>query len=367
VNGHRLNVPLLNALRDPATVLDLDAVGWNDLLLSARRHALLARLAMAFEERGLLQRLPGKVLEQFADARAAAASNQTIMGFEANRVLRALRGLDVPVVLLKGGAYLMAGLSASRGRLSADLDILVPRARLAEVEQAFLDHGWETAITESYDQHYYRAWSHQIPPLRHRDRSTELDVHHTIAPPTGRATPDARALLQDARPIGNGRMSVLAPEDMVLHSAVHLFNEQMTMGLRDLLDLHELLGEFGRDKDFWPRLLARARLHGMERPLYYCLRYVALFYRTPVPAEIERAAGTFAPGWIVRTAMDWLVPTVILPDAPHRGRTGAALARWLIFVRSHWLRMPHGMLARHLIVKALRRHAKRPNRTAPAA
>ncbi|WP_204329989.1 nucleotidyltransferase family protein, partial [Proteus mirabilis] len=56
---------------------------------------------------------------------------------------RALAPLDVPVVLLKGTAFAAAGLSPARGRNIGDLDILVPRDRLDEVEAALLAAGWE--------------------------------------------------------------------------------------------------------------------------------------------------------------------------------------------------------------------------------
>ncbi|MFQ5774663.1 MAG: nucleotidyltransferase family protein [Kiloniellaceae bacterium] len=356
---------LLRALREPASVQDLDAAGWNDLIWGARRHGVLARLAIAVEEAGVSERVPEKARELFADARAAAEFNQTRTRFEVDRVVRAFDGTDVPVILLKGGAYLMAALPPSRGRVCGDLDILVPRERLAVVEQALEAQGWESTITDPYDARYYRAWSHQIPPMRHRDRGTELDVHHTIAPPTSRAAPDAGLLLGDARPLADGRVMVLAPADMVLHSAVHLFNEDLAVGLRDLLDMHDLLGHFAEAEGFWPELLARARRHGLERPLYYCLRYTERFYGTRVPAPIKSEAEAFAPNRLVRAAMDRLVPLAMLPEAPDRRGRAAGLARWLLYVRSHWLRMPPGLLARHLVVKAVRR-AAHPGRSAPA-
>ena len=49
--------------------------------------------------------------------------------------------------------------------------------------------------------------------------------------------------------------AVLAPEDMVLHSATHLFNEgEFDRGLRDLNDLDLLLREFGAAAELRPRL-----------------------------------------------------------------------------------------------------------------
>ena len=50
--------------------------------------------------------------------------------WEAEMARRALAPLGVPVVLLKGTAFVAAGLAAGVGRSIGDLDILVPRDAL---------------------------------------------------------------------------------------------------------------------------------------------------------------------------------------------------------------------------------------------
>jgi hypothetical protein len=351
---------LLSVMRDPRQALQLGVTDWNALLECARRHALIARLSVLLQDGGCFESLPQVAQEVLSDAQRAADSNHTLLRYEANRVVHALRDIDVPVVLLKGGAYIMAGLPPARGRVSGDLDILVPRTRIGEVEQAMIAHGWISLVTDSYDEHYYREWSHQIPPLRHSERDSELDVHHTIAPPTGPARPDAEAILAAARPIpnarrGEARLRVLCPADMVLHSAVHLFNEQMTMALRDLSDMHDLLGHFGRDPGFWTQLVERAILHRVERPLFYCARYCQKFLGTQVPATTSEAIAAFSPGGFALRVMDRLVEAALIHAPQDRPDRGADFARWLLFVRAHRLRMPLRMLVRHLAVKTLRR------------
>ena len=357
---------LLSVLRDPQRALAFDAAGWNGLLECARRHSLHGKLCLIFEDAGLFTRLPGVVREILTDAKLSAEANQNNLRYEANRVMQAMRGLDLPVVLLKGGAYLMAGLPAARGRVSGDLDILVPRARIDEVEQAMIAHGWESLVTDSYDEQYYRQWSHQVPPLRHAERDSELDLHHTIAPPTGPAQPDTESILAESRPLpderyGNTPLRVLCPADMVLHSAVHLFNEQMSMALRDLSDMHDLITHFAGDEGFWTALTQRATRHRVERPLFYCTRYCRRYLGTAITPAAAREIAAFGPDAITRAIMDRLVEAALI-HAPHdRREPHAELARWLLFVRSHWLRMPLGMLIRHLAVKAFRRSRPHPD------
>ncbi len=152
------------------------------------------------------------------------------------------------IVLLKGAAYLASGLPPSAGRVFNDIDLLVPLEKLDAVEALLDIAGWRLGEIDPYDDSYYRRWMHQIPPLTHTGRQTTLDVHHSIVPRTARVGhASAAELYQRIRPIeGRPGFAVLAPEDMVLHSATHLFNEgEFHRGLRDLNDLDLLLRHFG--------------------------------------------------------------------------------------------------------------------------
>jgi hypothetical protein len=351
--------PLIAALLDPSRVLELRPRDWNDLLVQARRSFLLARLGLLLDEQGVLGRVPAKARDQIRAACVGAESSQTAVRFEIDRVRRALSKVDVPIVLLKGAAYLMAGLPPARGRHVGDLDLMVPRENIENVERTLVEHGWARSELDPYDERYYREWAHEIPPLQHPDRETPLDVHHTIAPLTSRVRPDAGALIADSVEVPVFPLRTLAPADMVLHSAVHLFNDEVGKPLRDLFDLHDLMRHFGARDAFWVELVARARLHGLGRPLFYALRCTRRLLGTPIPDGVMDAAAVWAPVRPVRALMDWLFMQYFVPEPAARPRRGAALAREMLYMRSHWLRMPPLMLARHLAIKAWRRVRER--------
>lgn len=346
---------LVSALLDPARTCGLDARQWNELLWQAHKHGLRARLHAVLSAHGLDTQLPPKALTHFRAASIAAESSQTAVRFEINRVMRALGDLDVQVILLKGAAYMMAGLPPARGRLVGDLDLMVPRSRIDEVEQVLIANGWVAPQISAYDQRYYRDSMHEIPPLQHPERDTPVDIHHTIAPPTARARIDADALLAASLPVAGARLRVLAPADLVLHSAYHLFNDEVGKPLRDLFDLHDLFGHFAARAGFWEELIARARLHGLGRPLYYALRHVRRTLGTAIPSDIERAAAGDAPVALLNKLMDGIFDSRFRPE-PLDGRLpGAALARGACYLRAHWLRMPPHQLARHLAIKSFAR------------
>ena len=353
---------VVSALLDPSTVLDFNLREWNDLLRHTEKHGLIARLGVVLTDRGLLQQLPGKARARLHAACIAAESTQTAVRFEINRVLRALARPGMSVILLKGAAYMMAGLPPSRGRYVGDLDIMVPAAQIAEVEQSLLAQGWALSALEEYDLRYYRQWMHEIPPLQHPQRETPVDLHHTILPLTSRAHVNAAALVEASLPLEDPRLRVLGPADMVLHSAVHLFNDEVGKPLRDLFDLHDLICHFGAQSGFWDDLLRRAQLHGLERPLYYTLREAWRLFAIPVPAHIENAVAAFAPAPLISPLMDWLLRERFEPAPPATRYTGA-VAEFLLYLRAHWFRMPLLLLVRHLATKAIMRIRKRYSRS----
>ncbi|MEN3974690.1 nucleotidyltransferase family protein [Emcibacter sp. SYSU 3D8] len=346
--------PLLRALRDPASMTALTGADWTGLMQRARPRALLGKLAQGAADAGVTDALPAAVRRQFASAGRLCAYNDEHLKAEAFLVLHALRDAGSPVLFLKGAAYALLGLKLARGRVSSDIDVLVPRERLPAVELALDAAGWAGMKLDPYDQRYYREWMHELPPLQHRYRATVMDVHHTILPLTGRITPDAGALLRDALPVAvMGRTALVPrPDDMVIHAALHLFQDgDLAERLRDLLDLHELAAEFAAaDAGFWNGLAERARLHQAGRPLFYAFHFARRLLGTPVPEEFLRTLSP-RPAALALAVMDTLVPAALLPSHPDRVSTGAALARRMLFIRSHWLRMPPFLLARHLAIK----------------
>ena len=208
---------LVRALRQPATVEHLDAAQWNGLIAAAKAERLIATLAWRVEG----MRLPEPVQPILRDARMDAAREARQALWEADRAAAALAPLGVRLVVLKGTAYAAAGLVAGQGRFIGDLDILVPRSAMSQVEPALMAAGWEWVKEDAYDDAYYRQWMHELPPMIHVERDRMIDVHHTILPLTARPKPDADALLADAVPAGEN-VWTLSPEDRVIHAAAHI-------------------------------------------------------------------------------------------------------------------------------------------------
>ena len=347
---------VIDSLARPDTLANLREPQWDLLVRQARRANLLGRLAHTIDSRaGGYAAVLQAARPHLHSAAVIAGRQQTAIRWEVECIRRSLAGTGVPLVLLKGAAYVMACLPASEGRVFSDVDIIVPKSMLPQVESALMMNGWAASHHDAYDQRYYRKWMHEIPPMQHLRRGTVIDVHHAILPETARIRADSKAMRQAAIELtGHPGVFVFAPADMVLHSATHLFHEgELDNGLRDLFDLDSLLRHFGAVSGFWSQLVPRARELGLERPLYYALRHATGLLGTPVPESTLQAAARAAPSAAVRRLTDFCFSRSLRPDHPTCNDRWTPLARRLLFVRSHWLRMPLWLLIYHLLHKAL--------------
>ena len=349
---------LLDALADPAGCAALDLDRWDLLVRAARSSKLLGTLGSRIEAAGALDRVPAPAARHLQAAMAEAKYLRQMSLRQLVLIGELLRPLDLPLVALKGSAYILAGLRCAEGRLPRDVDLLVERHRLGDVERALLAAGWEFTKTEDYDQRYYREWSHELPPMRAQALPLELDMHHSILPPIGRLKPDAARLVADSVAVPGTDFRVLRPADQLVHAAVHLFQDSDCVGkLRDLVDIDALARDFSarHGARFWADLTDSAELHSAGRPLWYALTFCRAWLETPIPGPAWSQIERFRPSWPARWAVTAFVSRVLAPVHPDSEpgiayRTAAACLEF----RALWLRMPPWTLAYHGTNKLIR-------------
>jgi hypothetical protein len=359
-------IDLLAERRDPTT---LSGTEWEAVISVARAEVLAATLAERMKDADL----PPAIAALFADMRAAMQVQQTHALWEAEMARRALEPVGVRFVLMKGTAYAAARLPNAAGRQIGDLDIMVARDDLDRAEAALLVAGWEWVKSDSYDDAYYRDHMHELPPLIHKERDRMIDVHHTILPQTHRARPDAAAMLAGAERLplpryfacpysdspaeydsadANDRtdgLLVLGPYDMVTHCVAHVMADgDLAGGLRNLWDFHLLTREMEARTGgkYWRDQYSESGRHGLAQAFLRAARLAHYFYGNRVHVrhshqDAATRALTLSDRFFLRALMardDW-------------GRPTRPFTRLLFYIRSHWLRMPPLMLARHLWVK----------------
>lgn len=348
---------LVAVLLNPDSARSLDIAAWELLIRQARSAQLLARLAVTLMEADLLEATPAAPRRHLLAILEVQLRQQQAVRWEVEHLVDALSPRSIPLVLLKGAGYVMSGLRPGRCRLFADLDILVPRASLGEAEMALMLKGWASGHHDAYDERYYRTWMHELPPMRHIQRMSVVDVHHNLTPDTAPLHPDASKLLAAAVACpGRSDVFVLAPYDMILHSAVHLFNDgEFDHALRDLFDLYELVELFVHDLSDWQVLINRALDLDLGRPLFYAQRYLERVLELAMPAGLAAALRPLGPGAIGMKAFDSLFERALQPDHVSCRSLSVDMARSVLYLRGHMLRMPFHLLLPHLVRKSMSR------------
>jgi hypothetical protein len=337
--------PLLRFLLDPESAVELDPQAWSLLFAEARACGLLARLAKVFLK-AVPDSMPASLQEQLLAAQRKGDALVRDVLRELPQIAAALVPVGTKVALLKGAAYVAAGLPSAAGRIFSDIDVLVAKPFLAHAEAALMLAGWAPQRLSAYDKRYYREWSHEVPPMTHVRRGTTIDLHHSLVMPTCRIPVDVDAMIRAVVPVDEeGTWYRLKDEDLVLHAAAHLLlNAEFDRGLRDLWDLDMLIRHFSRNNPgFGEAVLMRAQEVGLMQVTRQAFTLCNRFFATPLPASSTRENGL-----IVR-----LLEVATGTRHPDTRPDGQLVVDQLLLYRELSIRLPWHLLVRHLWHKAI--------------
>ena len=311
---------------------------WNVLIEQGRRTQLLAQMAALLRREGLMDQVPIAVRRHLAlDELTVIQRNESAL-WEVDNLRRAVDA-KIPLVLLKGCAYVATGDHTAAGRLFSDIDLLVQRQHLHSVEADLMAVGWKPSRVNVYDQAYYRNWMHEVPPMVHVRRHTVLDLHHAINPPVSRLYIEPERLFDQIVEVRPG-IFVLCVDDRVIHCALHVLQEgDPGKVIRDLCDLHLLLRQHHANAEARDTLRRRALALGVLPQLDAAMAASHVLFSNEPAVQAQ-------PGWLqaclVQAAMCAFGGTTL---------TGAS-AGLALLANAHWLKMPVHILLPHLMHKS---------------
>lgn len=204
-------------------------------------------------------------------------------------IVDALAAHGIPVVLLKGLHLAATVYDVPALRAMGDLDIMVPRDRLADASRALAEAGFDT--TEVSDLDEFCLTNCHLPRMAPPDgRGLGVEVHWTIELPTSPFDIRPAELWASARSFQvNGRdVLVLSPEHLILHLCLHAcYHHRFDhTPLKQLCDIAVTLRRFDGQID-WDVLAGTAERWGIHSFVRFTLLLTRELLDVEVPETIN--------------------------------------------------------------------------------
>tara|TARA_R110000751_G_scaffold3930_6_gene18572 strand:+ start:11226 stop:12341 length:1116 start_codon:yes stop_codon:yes gene_type:complete len=340
-------------LIDSQKTLDLALSDWVQVIRVFRSEGLLARFAYQLQDSGVFKSAPEYAQKHLSSAIKVAQRQVSSVNFESRQIVKALSSRQAKLYLLKGAAYCLLNTTFSKGRIFSDIDLLVAKKDLQDIEDTLKLHGWMSEVLSRYDEAYYREWAHEVPPMKHAGRGTIIDLHHNLYLPISGRAPEIELFLNNAYEL-NG-FYILRPAAMTLHSIIHLMlNDDLGHAYRDLNDLHLMFTEFNNET-YWNDLLDLADRSGFADELFLACRYCQRFFGTNIDKKhAALLSNMHNMGKLSLYFLDKLFVVALSPKHPLVKRKLAGLSEFLIVTRAHLKKMPVHILIYHLVHKLCR-------------
>lgn len=324
---------------------------WSSFIRVLRERSLVASYHHRLRYNELLNVIPSCCSDTFLSAVNFASAQAIQTKIQGQKLTRLFNQHDLPFIFLKGAAYILGEERNSHGRLMTDIDICVERKYIKEAERILIDNGWSFKEMDEHDDKYYRDWSHEIPPLQHRQDGVVLDVHHTLIPPIKGRIINIESLV-NSRAIGADNLPVPSIDWLVLHSALHLIiNEDTENGLRDLTDIYILLAH--AESQTTEKAYKLFVQEGFEKEWRVIVSLLSYFFNFTVSSSLTQSKIS-----ISTTARCFILKRALLPTSPYLPIRGLRLWKSINYVIGYLSKMPLNIAVNQACYKSYRQLVK---------
>lgn len=271
---------LLGCLARSLAAETLSEHQWSEVVDEAIRHGVAPILYGRLSD--LADHVPALALARLHDVYLHnALRNATVFG-ELADVLLALRGEDIPVIVLKG-AHLAAIVYPDRAlRPMADVDLLVRPQHLPRAERQLIERGYSPVENATVKTDY--ATHHHARPFT-KSGAIPIEIHRGITPARSPFQVDLDGIWARAREaeVTGIEGFVLAPDDLMHHLCLHAaYNHRFEIPLLPLCDLAATIESTQWRLD-WRRFVATSNASRTSRLVYCTLRVLTSTLGADVP------------------------------------------------------------------------------------
>jgi hypothetical protein len=209
---------------------------------------------------------------------------------QARRVLRALDEADVPVLILKGLAYLGSIRPMATGRRTRDIDLLVRPTDSDRAVAVLLGAGFQ--LDRTPEDRLVEGHSQQALLIRTvAGMLIKVDLHWALLNLDPRPlgfTIDHEGLWSRSVPVTVQGWATRRPsdEDLLLHSCLHHAIHDVGRSSRDLLDIRSVVASVRLD---WVTVVESARVWGVVTPVGWALARARRQVGADIPSGVLAA------------------------------------------------------------------------------
>jgi hypothetical protein len=259
---------------------------WSLLADEASRHELSSLTYRVVTDGPLADTVPPEIQQRLRVPYLQSAVRNALLLRQTAAAAAELGRQGVPVMLLKGIHLARFVYAEPALRSMADVDIMVPRDKLAAGEKVFLDQGFGPLPRPDIEQ--FCSWSNHLAKLYKPDAPV-VELHWAIERPTSPFSIDHDELWKRSRSaqLEGAAIQLLCPEDLLLHLALHgsYHHGFDRAGLKALLDVNAVVAKHGEELD-WRALADRANRWGASGFVYTTLRLAGETLGTPIPSVV---------------------------------------------------------------------------------
>lgn len=230
-------------------VADLD---WNQFASISYAHGIAPLIYHSLVQSDAVGLIPAAAAQPLRNSYYANAARNSLLYDDLQKLLLALRGEKIDVIVLKGAALAETVYPHRALRPMSDIDLLVRKEQLGKVESKLLDIGYRFdghgRTKEFYLEHRY----HWVFTKR---SDISIEIHWHIKRPEGPFRIGIDSFWERAQwaKIAGVEALVLCPEHLVLYLCQHLWKHKLLGGIRPLCDIAETTKSYRGEID-WTKL-----------------------------------------------------------------------------------------------------------------
>lgn len=275
-------------------------IDWDYIKTASFAHGMAPLIYRSLRQSGMTRLLPQSAAEALRSTYYGNAARNSLLYDELHGVLKAFSDERIETIVLKGAVLAESVYPHRALRPMSDIDLLVRKEQLANVENKLVDMGYVLEKRVKTKEYYLELHYHWVFA---KPSAISIEIHWHITRPNSPFRIDINGLWDRAQPIASAGVEALSlsVEDLLLHLCQHMHKHNLIGGIRPLCDIARVIEHYHNAID-WMALKARSFQWGISPYVYLALYLAKELLDARVPSSFLDG---IEPAGFDRAVIDW--------------------------------------------------------------